>query len=107
MISLFSLQEFTPRIYLSEEDFAVMTLGGTLLDPEGQLRLDKFEELMRDQMRQYVLRQLTNTLNVGAQCVAVEAIQLTTMKAVLHEQVALLIMCSTFIKYLLLLCWIP
>ncbi len=81
------VQDFTPRIHLSEEDFAVMTRNGTLLDSEGQLQLETFDEIMRDQIKQYVRRQITNTLTVGPQCVATETVQLSTMKAILHEQV--------------------
>lgn len=81
------LQDFTPRMHLSEEDFKVMTRGGALLDSEDQLCFENFEELMRDQIRQFVRRQLTNTLTVGPQCVPVETVQLSTIKAILHEQV--------------------
>ena len=45
-----SVQDFTPRIHISEEDFGVMTRGGELLDDEGQLRIEAFEEVMRDQV---------------------------------------------------------
>jgi hypothetical protein len=64
-----------------------MTRGGELLDQEGQLRLGNFEDLMRDQIKQFVRRQLSNTLTVGPHFVAAETVQLSTMKAILHEQV--------------------
>lgn len=63
-----------------------MNRDGALLDFDGQLTFGNFEELMRDQIKQFVQRQLVNTLTVGPQYVAVEAVQLSTMKAILHEQ---------------------
>lgn len=66
-----------------------MTRNGALLDHEGQLRWEAFEDIMRDQIKQYVRRQLTNTLTVGPQCIATETVQLSTIKAILHEQVRL------------------
>jgi hypothetical protein len=62
------------------------THSGTLLDAEGLLHVNQFEELMRDQMKRLVHRQLTNTLAIQ-QCTGSEEIQLMTMKAILQEQV--------------------
>ena len=64
-----------------------MTRNGALLDDDGQLRVDAFVEVMREQVRRYVRQQLTNTLVIG-RCVGAEAVQLSTMKAILHEQVS-------------------
>ena len=92
-VSLRPAQDFTPRIVLSEEDFAVMTRGGALLDPGGQLLLADFEAIMRDQVRQFVLRQLTGALTAAAggggppRGVPAEVVQLSTAKAILHQQV--------------------
>ena len=43
-------QDFTPRIHVSEEDFAIITRDGVLLDDDGQLRAPQFEEAMRLQV---------------------------------------------------------
>ena len=43
-------QDFTPRIHLSDEDFSVLTHCGKLLDNEGMLRIEAFEEVMREQV---------------------------------------------------------
>jgi hypothetical protein len=64
-----------------------MTRNEALLDHEGRLHLETFDEIMRDQIKQYVRRQLTNTLTVGPHCVDSETVQLSTIKAILHEQV--------------------
>jgi hypothetical protein len=80
------LQDFTPQIHLSDEDFAVMTQCGKLLDAEGLLRIDQFEDIMREQMKRFVQRQLTNTLAIRP-CTVLEEVQLTTMKAILQGQV--------------------
>ena len=87
-------QDFTPRIHISEEDFDVMTRGGTLLDSEGRLHLAQFEGVMRDQISQFVRRQITNTLTVGSPTNAVESVQLSTLKVILHEQASSRIFCS-------------
>ena len=47
---IFEKQEFNPRINLSDEDFLVMTHGGSLLDGNGALRPAAFEAAMRDQV---------------------------------------------------------
>ena len=62
------------------------TRCGTLLDTEGLLRINQFEEVMREQMKRFVQRQLTNILAIG-RCSDAEEVQLSTMKAILHEQV--------------------
>jgi hypothetical protein len=80
-------QDFTPRINLSEEDFAIMTRGGQLLDEDGLLSIEAFEVVLKDQVKRFVQRQLTNILAIG-RCSNAEEVQLSTMKAILHEQVA-------------------
>ncbi len=80
-------QDFTPRINLSEEDFAIMTRGGQLLDEDGFLSMEAFEVVLKDQVKRFVQRQLTNILAIG-RCSNAEEVQLSTMKAILHEQVA-------------------
>jgi hypothetical protein len=80
-------QDFTPRINLSEEDFAIMTRGGQLLDEDGLLSIEAFEVVLKDQVKRFVQRQLTNILAIG-RCSDAEEVQLSTMKAILHEQVA-------------------
>ena len=82
------IQDFTPRIHISEEDFNIMTRGGSLLDENGQLGLVQFEEVMREQIKQFVRRQITNTLIIGPNSVDSEIVQLSTMKAILQEQVS-------------------
>ena len=62
------------------------TRCGTLLDAEGLLCISQFEEVMRDQMKRFLQRQLTNTLAVQ-QFAGSEEVQLTIMKAILQEQV--------------------
>ncbi len=79
-------QDFTPRIHLSDEDFAVITRCCTLHDSGGLLSIEQFEEVMRDQMNRFVQRQLTNTLAIQRFTGSGE-VQLTTMKAILQEQV--------------------
>ncbi len=79
-------QDFKPRINLSEEDFAIMTRGGALLDYDGLLGIEAFEVVMKDQVKRFVQRQLTNILAIG-RCSDAEEVQLSTMKAILHEQV--------------------
>ena len=63
-----------------------MTRGGSLLDENGQLGLVQFEEVMREQIKQFVRRQITNTLIIGPNSVDSEIVQLSTMKAILQEQ---------------------
>jgi hypothetical protein len=63
-----------------------MTCSGTLLDTEGLLCINQFEEVMRDQMKRFVQRQLTNALTIK-RFTGSEEVQLTTMKAILQEQV--------------------
>ena len=82
------IQDFTPRIHISEEDFNIMTRGGSLLDENGQLGLVQFEEVMREQIKQFVRRQITNTLIIGPNSVDSEIVQLSKMKAILQEQVS-------------------
>ena len=65
-----------------------MTRGGSLLDENGQLGLVQFEEVMREQIKQFVRRQITNTLIIGPNSVDSEIVQLSTMKAILQEQVS-------------------
>jgi hypothetical protein len=88
--SMTARQDFTPRINLSEEDFAIMTRNGLLLDDDGLLNIEAFEVVMKDQVKRFVQRQLTNILAIG-RCSDAEEVQLSTMKAILHEQVQ----CST------------
>ncbi len=83
---IYICQDFTPQIHLSDEDFAVMTHGGKLLDEKGFLHIDQFEDIMREQMKHFVQRQLTNTLAIRP-CTVLEEVQLTTMKAILQGQV--------------------
>jgi hypothetical protein len=64
-------QNFTPRIHISEEDFASITRYGKLLDGEGHLGFVEFEHVMRSQIKLFVQRQLSNTLTAGA-CTKVE-----------------------------------
>ncbi len=95
-------QDFNPRIHLSDEDFRVITRTGcgTLLDSDGLLRFNQFEEVMRDQMKRFVQRKLTNTLAIQ-RFTGSEEVQLTTMKAILQEQVPstpLKIICSPPIR---------
>ncbi len=84
--SVSAKQDFTPRINLSEEDFAIMTRNGALLDDDGLLNIEAFEVVMKDQVKRFVQRQLTNILAIG-RCSDAEEVQLSTMKAILHEQV--------------------
>jgi hypothetical protein len=79
-------QDFTPKINLSEEDFAIMTRGGALLDDDGLLSMEAFEVVMKDQVKRFVQRQLTNILAIG-RCSDAEEVQISTMKSILHEQV--------------------
>jgi hypothetical protein len=79
-------QDFTPRINLSEEDFAIITRDGELLDDEGLLNMEAFEMVMKDQVKRFVQRQLTNILAIG-RCSDAEEVQISTMKAILYEQV--------------------
>jgi hypothetical protein len=79
-------QDFTPRINLSEEDFAIMTRGGELLDDDGLLSIEAFEVVMKNQVKRFVQRQLTNILAIG-RCSDAEEVQISTIKAILHEQV--------------------
>jgi hypothetical protein len=67
----FLMQNFTPRIHISEEDFAIITRNGELLDEEGHLGFLEFEHVMRSQIKLFVQRQLSNTLTTGS-CSAVE-----------------------------------
>jgi hypothetical protein len=63
-----------------------MTRGGELLDDDGLLSIEAFELVMKDQVKRFVQRQLTNILAIG-RCSDAEEVQLSTMKAILHEQV--------------------
>jgi hypothetical protein len=63
-----------------------MTRGGALLDDDGLLSIKAFEVVMKDQVKRFVQRQLTNILAIG-RCSDAEEVQLSTMKAILHEQV--------------------
>ena len=65
-----------------------MTRGGSLLDENRQLGLVQFEEVMREQIKQFVRRQITNTLIIGPNSVDSEIVQLSKMKAILQEQVS-------------------
>ncbi len=65
------MQDFTPRIHISDEDFAIITSSGDLLDEEGHLGFQEFEQVMRSQIKLFVQRQLSNTLTAGA-CTGVE-----------------------------------
>ena len=63
-----------------------MTRGGELLDDDGLLSIEAFQVVMKDQVKRFVQRQLTNILAIG-RCSDAEEVQLSTMKAILHEQV--------------------
>jgi hypothetical protein len=63
-----------------------MTRDGALLDDDGLLSVNAFEVAMKDQVKRFVQRQLTNLLAIG-RCSDSEDVQLSTMKAILHEQV--------------------
>jgi hypothetical protein len=41
--SVIGFQDFTPKIHISEEDFAVITENGDLLDQEGQVIFSSLE----------------------------------------------------------------
>ena len=43
-------QDFHPRIYLTDSDFASITHNGKLCDAKGQLGPSEFEDVMRRQM---------------------------------------------------------
>ena len=79
------MQDFKPRIHLSESDYAVLTQGGALCDENGNLGPEQFEEALRNQMKLYMQRQLSNALILGASS-RTELVQLGTLKAVLREQ---------------------
>ena len=51
-------QNFTPRIHLSEADFANMTMNGALCNHDGELDLKAFELMIREQIKLFTLRQL-------------------------------------------------
>ena len=71
-----------------------MTRGGALLDDDGLLSIDAFEMVMKDQVKLFVQRQLTNILAIG-RCSDAEEVQLSTMKAILYEQVEKALSTST------------
>jgi hypothetical protein len=79
------MQDFKPRIHLSESDYAVFTQNGTLCDEHGNLGPQQFETALRRQMKIYTQRQLSNALILGASSRA-ELVQLGTLKAVLRDQ---------------------
>ena len=51
-------QDFHPRIYLTDSDFASITLDGKLCDAKGQLGLREFEDVMRRQMVEMIQEKL-------------------------------------------------
>jgi hypothetical protein len=48
--------------------------------------MEAFEMVMKDQVKRFVQRQLTNILAIG-RCSDAEEVQISTMKAILYEQV--------------------
>jgi len=59
-------KDFNPPIHISDEDFAIITNNGSLLNERGQLGFPEFETAMKFQIKLYVQRQLSNTLVAGA-----------------------------------------
>jgi hypothetical protein len=82
------LQDFKPRIHISESDYAVLTKGWALCDEDGNLGPEQFEAALRNQMKLFTQRQLSNALILGTSSRA-ELVQLGTLKVVLREQAKL------------------
>ena len=51
------MQDFHPRIHMTDSDFASITLDGKLCDAKGQLGPREFEEVMRRQVPVIISRQ--------------------------------------------------
>ena len=66
----------------------MLTRGGSLCDEQGNLGPEQFEAALRNQMKLYIQRQLSNALILGASS-RTELVQLGTLKAVLREQAKL------------------
>jgi hypothetical protein len=51
-------QDFKPRIYFSDSDFATITLDGKLCNSDGKLGLEQFETVFRRMLKLYTQRQV-------------------------------------------------
>ncbi len=57
------LQDFKPRIHVSESDFATITLEGELCNSSGKLGRDHFEAVFRRMLKLYTQRQVQTYLS--------------------------------------------
>ena len=78
------LQDFRPRIHLTESDFMVFTDNGVLCDDKGMMGPHEFEVAMRKQIRLYAQRQLADTL-LDDTLEATDLSQLAALKILLRE----------------------
>jgi hypothetical protein len=56
-------QDYTPRIHMTELDFASITSNGLLCDERGMLGPAEFEAAMRKELRRFAQRQLADALS--------------------------------------------
>ena len=82
--SLCLLQNFIPRIHVTESDFMILTRNGALCDANGTLGFKEFEVCMREQIRFFAQRKLSETL-VHDSFTAPELAQIGAIKIILHE----------------------
>jgi hypothetical protein len=81
------VQNFTPRIFLSDSDFIAMTKNGAMCNAQGQLGVEEFEMVMREQILNYTMSRLSATSefwNVSDQ----DFTELGTLKQLLMEQLS-------------------
>jgi len=76
--------DFTPCIHLTEVDFGSFTQEGALCGPDGLLNPAAFEKAMRQQLRQYAGRRLSDFLAHAAASEA-EVAQAQTLKVLMTE----------------------
>jgi hypothetical protein len=63
-------QDFSPRIHVSESDFATMTLDGKLCNSFGTLGAEQFEAVFRRMLKLYAQRQVPRQLHPELKCTA-------------------------------------
>jgi hypothetical protein len=81
------MQDFTPRIFLSDSDFIAMTKNGALCNAKGQLGPKEFEILMREQILNYTQSRMSAASefwSVSDQ----DFTELGTLKQILMEQLS-------------------
>uniref|UniRef100_A0A7S0MVB5 EF-hand domain-containing protein n=2 Tax=Cryptomonas curvata TaxID=233186 RepID=A0A7S0MVB5_9CRYP len=78
--------DFTPRIHISDSDFASITQDGELCDARGQLGLDEFERVMRRQIRHLAQSKLSLISHGDRSPAEVDFMQFGTLKMIFMEQ---------------------